>query len=248
MGILSYRVVDTTMRDGEQKAGIAYSKIEKIKMATKLDSMGIYQIEAGIPAMKGEEKESICEIMKLGLKAKISSWNRMNIEDIKHSLDCGVDIIHISAPSSDIQINSKLKKDKQWVIDNLIQCLEFVDSKKRKITVGFEDATRADINFLEELCLVCEENQVSRIRLADTVGIMTPSKTFEIVSRIKNKFNLGIEIHAHNDFGMAVANSIAAVKAGAGYVNCTLNGIGERAGNCDYYKVKELDSLAMRCR
>lgn len=233
---MEYKIVDTTMRDGEQQVGLAYSLNEKLDIAKKLDVLGVYQIEAGIPAMGGDEKRSILEMTKLGFKSKISAWNRMSVEDIRHSLECNVDIIHISVPISHIQIRNKLKKNRRWVLQQLIKCLEFVSSSGKEITVGLEDASRARFSSIEQVCKICEEYGVTRIRFADTVGIMTPRMTYNIIKHIRSKFTLGIEIHAHNDFGMAVPNSIAAIKAGAEYVSCTLNGIGERAGNCDYYK------------
>ncbi|KPU45698.1 2-isopropylmalate synthase [Oxobacter pfennigii] len=235
-----YKIVDTTLRDGEQKAGIAYEAEEKIKIAKHLDSMGIYQIEAGIPAMGGEEKQSIKEIMKLGLNSKISAWNRLNIEDIRHSMDCGVDIIHISAPASDMHIIQKLRKSRGWVISQLSQCIEFIKREGFKVSVGMEDATRADFIFIAEILSLCENKGVEMIRYADTLGISTPSMIFPEIKKIKQLFDVNIEIHAHNDFGMAIANSAAAAAAGAEYIDCTLGGIGERAGNCDYYGFTKL--------
>ena len=231
---MNTRIVDTTLRDGEQKAGIAFSIEDKVEIAKLINAMDIFQIEAGIPAMGGDEKESIKEIVKLGLKSKISSWNRMSIKDIQQSMDCGVDIIHISVPSSDIQIQSKLGKDKSWVIDNLSKCITYATCKEYEITVGLEDASRADMDFLIEVCKLVFEMGVKRVRYADTVGILCPRKTVYDIKKIMNEVPIQIEAHMHNDFGMAMANSMAAVDAGAQYVDCTISGIGERAGNCNF--------------
>lgn len=233
---MNINVVDTTLRDGEQKAGIALGVNEKIEIAKIINNMGINQIEAGIPAMGGDEKESILKIVELGLKSKISSWNRMNIRDINESMDCGVDIIHISVPSSDLQIRSKLGKTREWVLDNVKKCIEYAMNKGYEVTVGLEDASRADINFLIELCIAVSEMGVKRIRYADTVGILYPRKIFYHIKKLMQEAPVEIEIHAHNDFGMAIANSLGAVEAGAKFVNCTITGIGERAGNCDFIK------------
>lgn len=240
---MEYKIVDTTLRDGEQKSGIAFNVKEKIEIARKLDALGIYQIEAGTPAMGGKEKESIKQIMKLGLKSKISAWNRLKLSDIEHSMDCGVHIVHLCVPSSDMHLNKKLNKDRNWAVENLRKCICFAKSSGFQVTAGFEDASRADFDFLLKLIHICIEENVSRVRFADTLGILTPGKTYEAISYLTESTHIDMEIHAHNDFGMAVANSAAAVKAGAKYVNCTLNGIGERAGNCDYYKFEKLKDL-----
>lgn len=231
---MDIKIVDTTLRDGEQKAGIALSIKDKVQIAKILDEVGIYQIEAGIPSMGGEEKKSIEKIVQLGLKSKISTWNRMSIEDINDSIDCGVDVIHISVPSSDIQIKSKLNKDKHWIVENLRRCISHVKNRSIKVTIGLEDASRADINFLISLCKIVKKEGADRIRYADTVGILFPKRTYEDIRRIKEETGIEIGIHAHNDFGMAIANSISAVKGGAKYVDCTFGGIGERTGNCNF--------------
>lgn len=231
---MNVKIVDTTLRDGEQKPGLALSMQDKIEIAKSIDKMGVYQIEAGIAAMGGEEKESLEKIVSLELKSKVSSWNRMNIKDIQHSIDCRVDIIHISVPTSDIQINSKLCKDKKWVVLNMEKSITFAKEKGFEVTIGFEDASRADIGFLIELSKTAASLEVKRVRYADTVGILYPRKIYNIIKELKQSVPIEIEIHTHNDFGMAIANSVAAVQAGAEFVDCTILGIGERAGNCDY--------------
>jgi homocitrate synthase NifV len=230
---MNIHIVDTTLRDGEQKAGIALGINEKVKIAKILDSMGIYQIEAGIPAMGREEKQSIRKIAELGLRSRISTWNRLNIDDIKKSFDCGADIIHISVPSSDIQIKAKLKKDRDWVLDNVKRCISHARNKNQQITIGLEDASRAEIKFLLRIIAAASEEGADRVRYADTVGILTRKRIYEEIGVIRNEIKIDIEIHTHNDMGMAVANSLSAVRGGAEFVDCTIGGIGERAGNCD---------------
>ncbi|MBA5851679.1 homocitrate synthase [Clostridium sp. cel8] len=233
---MDVNIVDTTLRDGEQKACIAFGIEEKVKIAKIIDDMGISQIEAGIPAMGGDEKKGIEKIVGLGLKSKISAWNRMNIKDIDNSIDCGVDIIHISVPSSDIQIKYKLRSKREWVVNNMKRCIEYTMNKGYEVTIGLEDASRADINFLIELCRDVSSMGVKRVRYADTVGILYPRRIFYSIKKIKQEVPIEVEIHAHNDFGMAIANSMSSVEAGAKFVNCTISGIGERAGNCDFIK------------
>lgn len=225
-------IVDTTLRDGEQKAGLEFSIEEKIKIAKDLDDKGIYQIESGIPAMGNLEKECICRIVENRKKSLISTWNRLSKKDIDDSIDCKPDIIHISVPTSDIQIYYKLKKDRDWIEKNLLDCVYYTKSKGFNVTIGFEDASRTDIKYLISLCKKLEGLDVDKVRYADTVGILTPSTVKSAITSLVNNTRMDIEIHCHNDFGMAIANSIEAVKYGAKFVNCTLNGIGERAGNC----------------
>ena len=226
-------IVDTTLRDGEQKAGIALKRSDKINIAGILDYLGIYQIEAGIPAMGGDEKKSVAKIAEMGLKCKVSSWNRLDISDVIHSMECAVDIIHISVPASDIQIMKKLGKTREWVLDNLKLCLAFCREKGFTVTVGLEDASRAEQSFLIKVAAAAMSEGAHRIRYADTVGIMTRNRITTVIRDIKSHIAADIEMHAHNDMGMAVANTLSAVKAGAAYVDCTIGGIGERAGNCN---------------
>ncbi|WP_094550747.1 homocitrate synthase [Petroclostridium xylanilyticum] len=238
-------IVDTTLRDGEQKAGLALGSKDKIEIAKILDRIGVYQIEAGTPAMGGDEKKSIEKMMELNLKSKISAWNRMNLKDIEQSVECGVDIIHISVPSSDIHIKSKLNKDRIWVVNNMKRCICFAKEKGFEVTIGLEDASRADFMFLIHICEIALSLGVRRIRYADTVGILHPQRIFEEVKQICTTVDVDVGIHVHNDFGMAVANSIAAVQGGAKYVDCTIGGIGERAGNCNYVQfIKALDAFS----
>ncbi|MDD7795624.1 homocitrate synthase [Clostridium sp. 'White wine YQ'] len=240
-------IVDTTLRDGEQKAGIAFSPEDKVNIAKILDNNKIYQIEAGIPAMGNIEKKSICKILEDRKFSKISVWNRLNRKDLVHSVECNPDIIHISVPVSEIQIKSKLKKDNIWVENRVKECVTFVKEKGYEVTIGFEDASRADIAFMCHLMKILKSMEVNRVRLADTVGILTPSKTALIINKISKNTEMDLEMHAHNDFGMAVANSIEASKNGVKYIDCTVDGIGERAGNCSLQKflkvIKEFNPL-----
>ena len=226
-------LVDTTLRDGEQEAGKVFSTSEKVAIAKYLDSIGIYQIEAGTPAMGNIEKESIIQIIDNRKDAFVSTWNRLNIKDIEHSFECKPDIIHLSVPTSNMQIYTNLKKDKNWIEKNLRECVYFAKNKGYEVTIGFEDASRAEMDYLINLCKILRELEVSRIRYADTVGILTPTSAKIAVTKIVEESGIEVEMHAHNDFGMAVAISIEGVKSGAKYVDSTIDGIGERAGNCN---------------
>jgi len=229
-------LIDTTLRDGEQSPGFAFNMEEKVKLALLMDRAGMHQIEAGIPAMGKYEKDTICKIMSNRRRARIATWNRMNKEDIMHSFDCCPDIIHISAPVSYVHIYSKLKKNKVWLQKNLQECVSMALDKGYVVTVGFEDASRADITFIIGIANLLKDMGVESIRFADTVGVLTPSRTYQSIKEIISNTGISIGIHAHNDFGMAVANSLEAAKAGAEYIDTTIFGIGERAGNCDLNK------------
>lgn len=228
-------IVDTTLRDGEQSPGIALRIEDKVKIAMLLDEIGVYEIEAGVPCLSTAEAEGICRIIEKKKDAKISVWSRMNIDDVKKSIACKPDIIHIGTPVSYIQIYSKLKKNKAWVQKSVLDCVEVARNSNIEVTVGLEDASRSDIGFILSLIRELKNAGVSTIRVADTVGILTPNRTKEIVETIKANTDIKIEIHIHNDLGMAVANSIIGAKAGADFIDCTLFGIGERTGNCNFY-------------
>ncbi|WP_218070357.1 hypothetical protein [Desulfuribacillus alkaliarsenatis] len=239
-------IVDTTLRDGEQQAGIALNVEEKSKIATLLDYIGVRQIEAGTPAIGGIEVESIKNIVNLGLKSKIATWNRMNINDIQASVECGVDIIHISVPASDLHIQEKLKKNRTWVKEQMKKCIDYARKKGFEIHVGLEDASRADLGFLLELCIIAKQLGASRVRYADTVGVLTTKKAYEDIFYLNHQIDIPLAIHTHNDFGMAVANSLASVRAGVKYVDCTIGGVGERTGNCNLLHLLQAYDMQMK--
>jgi homocitrate synthase NifV len=222
---------DTTLRDGEQTAGVVFANEEKLHIARMLARVEVHQIEVGIPAMGGDEKETIKRIVGLGLPTSILAWNRAVVEDVKHSLDCGVDAVALSISSSDIHIEHKLKRDRQWVLDSVGKSVEFAKKHNLYVSVNAEDASRSDPEFLVHFGQAAKEAGADRLRYCDTVGILDPLETYQRISNLMSEVDLPIEMHTHNDFGMATANAIAGLEAGATYVNTTVNGLGERAGN-----------------
>lgn len=226
------RLIDTTLRDGEQSAGLALSEAKKIAIAKILDQTGVFQIEAGIPAMGEAEKRSILRMTELGLKARISTWNRVLVEDVREAMRCGPVVIHVSVPSSELQMKRKLGKSKEWVLDCLSRCIFMATERGHEVTVGLEDASRADPSLLTELARKACSEGASMIRYADTIGRLHRRKALEDIGMLIRETSCDVGIHTHNDLGMAVANAIAAVEAGAVYVDTTAGGIGERAGNC----------------
>lgn len=225
------KIVDTTLRDGEQTAGVVFANHEKIRIAKMLDAVGVDQIEAGVPVMGGHEKESIKEICKLGLKASIMGWNRAVIDDIKQSLECGVDAVAISISTSDIHIEHKLRSTREKVLESMVKATEFAHEHGVYISVNAEDASRSDPEFLLEFARAAKEAGANRLRYCDTVGILDPFTTYERISRLIAQAGIDVEMHTHNDFGMATANALAGVRAGASWVGVTVIGLGERAGN-----------------
>ena len=222
---------DTTLRDGEQTAGVVFANDEKLHIARLLAGLGVDQIEAGIPAMGGDEKKAISDIVQLGLPLSVLAWNRAVKGDIQHSIDCGVDAVAISISASDIHIQNKLRKSRQWVLDSVKESAEFAKEHGLYVSVNAEDASRADMDYLVQFSQTAKEAGADRVRFCDTVGVLDPFATYERVKRLRDEVGIDIEMHTHNDFGMATANSVAGVMAGATYVNTTVNGLGERAGN-----------------
>ena len=222
---------DTTLRDGEQAAGIVFSAAEKIAIASMMDSMGIPELEVGIPAMGGSEAQAITTIVQKGLKAKLLGWNRAVRSDIEASIACGLKRVHISVPVSEIQIKAKFKGKTNLVWQRLKDSLNFALDQDLFVSVGAEDASRADESFLLEVAQFAQSLGASRFRFCDTVGILEPLTTAQKVGKLVECLKIPIEMHTHNDFGLATANALAGLQAGATAVNTTVNGLGERAGN-----------------
>ncbi|MFZ7119844.1 MAG: homocitrate synthase/isopropylmalate synthase family protein [Eubacteriaceae bacterium] len=228
---MKLNIVDTTLRDGEQTPGVAFNSNSKIEIATALSELGVEIIEVGIPAMGEDEIDAIRKIKKLNLRSHLLTWNRMKKEDIDASIESEVYDVHISVPSSKIQIEKKLKIAPSKVLIKLSDTVEYAIKKGCSVSVGAEDASRADEVFLTKLFSVAIESGASRIRYADTLGKLNPFDTVTIIKNLKEELKIDIDFHGHNDFGMATANALAAYKSGASYISCSINGLGERAGN-----------------
>ncbi len=224
-------IIDTTLRDGEQAPGVVFTLDEKLRIAGMLEDCGIKELEVGTPAMGKDELHMIREIVQAGFRFDKLCWARAKEFDIEESAKTGANRINISFPVSDIQL-SAMGRNTDWVLKQLRPIISFARQRFDFIAIGAQDASRANREFLNEFISACLAEGVDRIRLADTVGILNPFSTAQLVSSVSEKFPfVDFEFHGHNDLGMATANSVAALLSGASSVSATVNGLGERAGN-----------------
>lgn len=225
------RIFDTTLRDGEQTPGVSITPEQKVQIAIKLDELGIDAIEAGFPVVSHGESIAIKKITKQGLKAEICGLARAVKSDIDAAINCDLAYIHTFIATSDIHMQFKLRMNREQVLEKAAWAVEY--AKKHGIQVEFsaEDATRSDRTFLNQVFKAVANAGVDRLDIPDTVGYATPQYIEQIVKDVQTNIELPISMHCHNDFGLAVANSISGINAGAACAHVTINGLGERAGN-----------------
>ncbi|MDD5959763.1 homocitrate synthase family protein [Methanobrevibacter wolinii] len=224
-------IYDTTLRDGEQTPGVCFNKEEKLAIAHKLDELRIPQIEAGFPRVSEREKDTVKSICNEGLDAQIICLARTKKEDIDAALDADVDGIITFMGASDLHLEHKLHFTREQALNTCMKSIEYAKDHGLFVAFSAEDATRADLDFLKRLYKKAEGYGVDRVHVADTVGAATPQGIEYLIKELKKDINVDIAMHCHNDFGLAVINSIAGLLAGASGVSVTANGIGERAGN-----------------
>ena len=221
--------LDTTLRDGEQAPGVSLSPDEKVDIARQLDGAGVATIEAGSACTGAGERETISRVAGENLDARVTSFCRGIEADIDLALDCGVDGINLVVPASERHIEGKVGTTPGGVVETTVELVEYARSHGLWVEVLGEDGSRADPAFLTELLGAAIDAGADRICYCDTVGYATPEHTGEVVAQLAA---LGpTSTHTHDDLGMAVANALASIRAGADLVHATVNGIGERAGN-----------------
>ena len=232
-----FLINDTTLRDGEQAPYVAFNTQEKLNIAQKLYEAGADELEVGIPAMGKKEQDDLKEILALNLPIQIMSWNRATMYDLEASLNCGLKAVDLSIPVSDILIDVKFGGDKQKVLAQLEKVILEAKKEGLFVCIGGEDSSRANLDFLKEILVLGKSLGANRFRYCDTVGILTPTKTYQNIKKLTELDLLDIEMHTHNDFGMATANAISGYEAGAKSANTTVIGLGERAGNASFEQV-----------
>lgn len=231
MGRPAVTLCDTTLRDGCQAPSACLGLAQKIAIARALDDAGVPELEVGTPASGGEEARVVRALVELGLRARLVAWNRALDADLDASVRCGVGAVALSLPVSDLHIRRKLKRTRAWVLDQAQRVVERGKALGLYVCLGAEDASRADPEFLAEYGRRARQCGADRVRFADTVGCLDPFQTFERVEALVEAAGLPVEIHCHDDLGMATANALAGVRAGATHVSTTVLGLGERAGN-----------------
>lgn len=237
------RFLDTTLRDGEQTPGVSLGIDEKLTIAQGLDSLRMDVIEAGSAMTSEGERLAIKAIANSGLNAEICSYVRALTSDIDIALACDVDSVHLVVPVSDLHIKIKLKADRESVVRMAVDVTDYAKEHGLIVELSGEDASRSDLDFLARLYRAGIEAGADRLAFCDTVGVLVPEVAADIFSRF-SRLGAPISIHCHNDFGMATANTIAALRAGASQAHVTVNGIGERAGNASLEEVvMALESL-----
>ena len=227
----SITFLDTTLRDGEQTPGVSLVPENKLRIAQRLDELGVDVIEAGFAAVSEGEMEAVKLVVKQGLRAQISSAARGTRNDIDAVLKSGASTICMIIPTSDLHIECKLKKTREQVLKTTEDCVSYAKDHGLIVELLAEDATRSDFNYLLQVFQKAVACGANRVVPCDTVGILTPERTADFFSKLKKDITVPVGVHCHNDFGMAVANSVAALGVGVEEVHATVNGLGERAGN-----------------
>lgn len=223
---------DTTLRDGEQMPGVSLTIDEKVQIAMALDDLKVDYIEAGFAAVSKDEAEAVYRIAHDVAYAEVASLARANKSDIDAAVDAGVDMVHVFIATSDIHMKYKLRMTRDEVLERIAESVEYAKSRGVRVLFSAEDATRSDLEFLVEAFKTAIDAGADEINVPDTVGVATPSRMKYLVEYLKARLPpVPMHVHCHDDFGMAVANTVAALEAGAEVAQVTVNGFGERGGN-----------------
>lgn len=226
-------VFDTTLRDGEQTPGVSFTTADKIVIAHQLSDIGVSVIEAGFPASSEEEYTTVQAIAAEGLDSVVCGLARSVKGDVDRCIDAGVDMVHVFIPTSEVQRTHTIRKTHEQVVEITGDIVRYARDHADKVLFSAMDATRTGIPELIEVYETAVSAGATAINVPDTVGVATPTSMKALISALRERIPVTIDVHCHNDFGMATANTISAVEAGADQVQVTVNGIGERAGNAD---------------
>jgi isopropylmalate/homocitrate/citramalate synthase len=237
--VTKVNIVDGTLREGEQSPGVYFTKEEKVRIALELDRTGVPILDVGMPLISSEEREAIYAIAKQGLKASIGVSIRLKREEVDQSLDCGVQEVFIICPVSSLHVRSKLglgEEDVKRLAENIVR---YACQKGLQVNLVAEDASRAEIPFLCTILFQAYHWGAQRAFICDTVGIMEPFAMKDLIKKVRDQIppEMELGVHCHNDLGLATANTLASIEAGANYPSVTVNGMGERAGNAPLHEI-----------
>jgi 2-isopropylmalate synthase len=230
-GSVAVRIFDTTLRDGEQTPGAALNPEKKLIIARQLDRLGVDAIEAGTPVTSKGEFEAMKAIVSEGLKAEIYGLARVSRVDVDAVADTGARYAHLFISTSDLHLEHMLHMTREQAVQRSLEAIDYARSRGLQVEFSAQDATRTQPDYLKQVFESVEEAGVIRINVPDTVGIMTPPKMADLVKDLHSVLKVPLSVHCHDDFGMAVANTLAGIEAGAEQTHVTVNGLGERAGN-----------------
>jgi len=226
------RFHDVTLRDGEQQAGVVFTKDDKIQIAEALAEAGVHRIEAGMPVVSPSDEAAIHEIVKRNLGPQIFAFSRCMVDDVKRAVDCGVSGVVMEVPSSKHIIEYAYRWPLEKAVDLSIESTAYAHSQGLEVVFFPIDFTRAELNWVLDLILrVANEGHMDALALVDTFGVLAPHAIPHLVREVKARLNTRLEAHLHMDFGMGVANTVMALAEGVEVVHSTVLGLGERAGN-----------------